>query len=792
MNNRRALYLSGIASLAALAAAPAVAADAVAADDAAGAPAQQAPGVVDQTDASDTADENEIVVVANAIRGQVEAPQPPVIELNEQDIASYGASSLADLVDQLTTEISSGSGRGTGRPVFLVNGLRISSFREMMSYPPEAIKMIQVLPEEVAQKYGYPPTQRVINFILKDQFASKTLEGQYGQPFKGGTSTVGGEGTTLNIAGNNRLNFDLKVNHTSPLTEAERGIVQSIASTVPGDPDEAAYRTLVSNSSDYQLTGNWTHGLGGSGASLTLNGTAERSDSLDFSGLNTVTLTDPTTQDSELRTFGEDFPLARRSRTDTFSFGSTVNANAGQWQLTGTLDASHVNSISKIDRPADTTALLAAVAAGTVGIDDPITGISYPGYDTAKSKTDTATSKITAMGHPITLPAGDISVTLNAGFDWNRIDSTDTRNAGMETKLTRGDLSAGVNVSVPISSRRDDVLAAIGDVTLNFSGGIDHLSDFGTLTDWSAGLNWGLTDKLNFQASYVVNDAAPGLSQLGAPTVINYNVPVYDFTTGQTTLASVVTGGNPSLKQETDRDWHLGLSYDLPLFDRSNIRIEYFRNNSDNVSSAFPLVTPAIEAAFPGRVTRDTAGNIVSIDERPVTFYNERSSRIRVGLNLSGRIGGSSQGGGGGRGGGGGFGGPPPGGPPPGGGEEGGPGGPPPGGPGGGFGGGFGGPGGGGPGGPNGGGDPEAMRKMFEEARAKRLEQVKKILSADQYSRLKGIEIQLSGNAAILDPEIQKDLALTDAQKTKIKTLQKQQSDAMRSAMDSTISLSMW
>ena len=93
-----------------------------------------------------------------------------------------------------------------------------------------------------AQKYGYPPTQRVINFILKDQFASKTLEGQYGQPFKGGTSTVGGEGTTLNIAGNNRLNFDLKVNHTSPLTEAERGIVQSIASTVPGDPDEAAYR----------------------------------------------------------------------------------------------------------------------------------------------------------------------------------------------------------------------------------------------------------------------------------------------------------------------------------------------------------------------------------------------------------------------------------------------------------------------------------------------------------------------------------------------------------------------
>ena len=654
------------------------------------APAQQgtvqdAPPVVDQTTPDD---ENQIVVVANSLRGAVVAPQPPIVELNEEDIASYGASSLADLVAQLSTETGSGRGRGSGRPVFLVNGLRVSSFREMQSFPPEAIKTVQVLAEEVAQRYGFAPDQRVINFILKDNFSSRTVEAQYGQPFDGGTSTKGLEGTYLNIAGKNRLNFDLKANHTTPLTEAERQIIQTTVPTFPTDPDPAVFRTLVAKSSDYQLTGNWTHGIGDSGASLAVNGTAERSDNLSFSGLDSVLLVGPGADpDTALRTFGTDFPLARRTRTDTVSFGSTLNAHAGDWQLTGTVDASHADSTSKIDRRADTTALFNAVRAGTLPLDTPITGIGYPGFDTAESKTTSASTKFTAIGHPIHLPAGDATVTLDAGFDWDRIDSSDTRNLGLPTKLTRGDLNGGVNVSVPIASRRDDVLAFLGDVTANFSGGLDHLSDFGTLTNWSAGLNWGITEKLNAQASYIVRDAAPGLSQLGAPTIVNFNVPVYDFTNGQTVLANVTTGGNPDLKRETQRDWKLGLSYDLPFFDRSAIRVEYFRNRSNDVTASFPLLTPEIEAAFPDRVQRDAFGNLVSIDQRPVTFYKENSSRLRVGLNFSGRIGGQSQADGGGRGGGGfagrssaggggapagGAGGPPPdgaaGGPPPGGG----------------------------------------------------------------------------------------------------------------------------
>ncbi|MFM6830544.1 MAG: TonB-dependent receptor, partial [Novosphingobium sp.] len=46
-----------------------------------------------------------------------------------------------------------------------------------------------------------------------------------------------------------------------------------------------------------------------------------------------------------------------------------------------------------------------------------------------------------------------------------------------------------------------------------------------------------------------------------------------------------------------------------------------------------------VEAAFPGRVVRDADGRIVSVDQSAVTFAEEKGSRVRYGLNLSGSFG---------------------------------------------------------------------------------------------------------------------------------------------------------
>ncbi|MBA3053938.1 MAG: TonB-dependent receptor [Sphingomonadales bacterium] len=587
----------------------------------------------------------EIVVVANRVRGAVDVPQPPIQTLTEADIASYGATSISDLVAQLGPQANSGRGRGSGgMPVVLVNGQRIASFREMRNYPPEAIQRMEILPEEVALRFGYPPNQRVINFILKDKFAAKTLEAEYDQPGRGGSSTKEFEASLFRVAGQSRLNLTASAQDTTPLTEAGRGVLQAPGSvpTVAGDPDPAAARTLIADSREIGVNVTWTTGLGEKGldGAVTLNGAFTRNDSTSYSGLNLVTLIDPQGA-TALRTFGD--PLARRTRTDTAEGGATFARSLGAWQLTATLDAAHAVSNTLIDgraAPADIGALQAAALAGTLAITGPLPVVAPGGGDLARRVSDSATSLVTLVGKAVSLPAGDVTTTFKAGFAWTGIVSSDTRTALGETQLRRGDASVGVNLGIPIASRRNDVLAGIGDFSLNFSAGLDRLSDFGWLTDWSGGLTWGITPALTLQASYIVNQAAPALTDLGNPAVLTYNVPVYDFARGETVLVTRTSGGNPALVRETQRDLKLGLDWQLPVLRNSSLIVEYFRNNSDNVTAAFPLLTPAIEAAFPGRVTRDPlTGALLAIDGRPVTFAGESSSRMRSGFNLSGSLG---------------------------------------------------------------------------------------------------------------------------------------------------------
>lgn len=599
-------------------------------------------GQAGEMPAGDDADGNaEIVVTAARLRGQVETDVPPVLELNEEEIAAYGAGSISELVEQLAPQTASGRGRGGGRPVFLVNGQRVSGFREFSRYPPEAILKVEVLPEEVALQFGYPPDQRVINFILKDNFVSREIEGEYGGPTRGGSASGEVEGSLLRIDGPSRLNLGAELASGSMLTEAERGVIQSPGSVpgVAGDPDPAGFRSLVGDSESVEADASWSTGLGemGAGGQLTLNGQVGRNHRRTLSGLDTVRLTSPAGE-STLRTVDAD-PITRRTESTSYSLGSALNQPLGPWQLSVTADASRTETDTRIDRRRDLGAIQAQAAGGALAIDAPLPIVAKAGRDRAESTIDALSSLATLRGRPLLLPAGEVSLTLDAGYDFDRIESEDSRGARGPATLRRGALSGGFNLGVPIASRREGFLDAIGDLSLSLSGGLDHLSDFGTLTDWNAGLNWRPTERLSLQGSYIVREVAPGLSQLGGPTIADFNVPVFDFVRGDTVLATITTGGNPALLPETQRDVKLSADYDFELFDRASFRVEYFRNRSDNVTEGFPLLTPAIEAAFPDRVTRAADGTLLAIDRRPVTFARRGSERIRYGINLFGRVG---------------------------------------------------------------------------------------------------------------------------------------------------------
>ncbi len=640
MRNLTAIYL-------ALAATPALASEPAAERPASSAAIDQANQQANDNE-TPALDEGDIVVVATRIGGQIDAPQAPIATFDEAEIQALGASSITELLARVSPQTSSGRGRGGGgQPVILVNGQRITNFREMRNYPPEAIKRVEILPEEVGLRYGFPPNSRVVNMILKDNYSNRRVEADYAIPTRGGFSEMELEATLLKIRKLNRFTVTAKAGDTSPLFESERDLVQPAGSrpTVATDPDPAAFRSLIADSKSYGLNAAWTKGLGkdGTGGAITVSAEANRNDSLAWSGLDTVLLTDPA-GNTALRSLPD--PLQRKSRTTSLAGGLGYNTNLGRWQFTATVDGSHAETDSRFDRRANTASLVAQAASGNLPINGALPAVPDAGFDTTNSNTDSVTSLVTLVGRPVRLPGGEINTTFKAGYGWSGIDSTDSRSSSGPVSLSRGDLSLGTNVAVPLTSRRENFGAGLGDITANFSAGWNHLTDFGDLTDWSAGLTWAPTEKLNLQGSYIVNQAAPSLSQLGSPQTITFNVPVYDFSRGETVLVSVIGGGNAAIKREQQRDIKLSATWTLPFLQNSNLLVEWFRNRSNDVTQSFPLLTPEIEAAFPGRVQRDPAGRLVSIDQRPITFATQESERLRWGFNLSGGLGKQPEGGG--------------------------------------------------------------------------------------------------------------------------------------------------
>src|SRR6187401_1499640 len=178
--------------LASTAPAPALAQDAAAqtpADEAAAAAAQPADEYVEEEGGQ------EIVVQGQKPRGSVVGNIPPEKTLTSRDIRATGATSIQELLDSVASQIGSARGRTSGRPILLLNGQRISGFRELRDLPPEAIQRMEILPEEVALKYGYTADQRVVNIVLRPRFNSTSVElrgtaateGRYAGGFADGT-----------------------------------------------------------------------------------------------------------------------------------------------------------------------------------------------------------------------------------------------------------------------------------------------------------------------------------------------------------------------------------------------------------------------------------------------------------------------------------------------------------------------------------------------------------------------------------------------------------------------------
>lgn len=705
----------------ALFAAPAIAADEAVVEVAEAA----ADALVDEAVADDTEAQpkEEIVVIGARMQGDVETDIPPTQTLNEADILSTGASSLADVLAALGPQTGSGRGRGSGPPVILLNGQRISSFRDIRDLPPEAIKRVQIFPEELALQYGFRPDQRVVNFILKDNFASFSTEVEYAQPEKGGFSNKEFEINLTRIGKSTRFNFDVEYESRSRLTEDEREVLSSGASalyalqgnvtglgaggeidpvlsalagrtvTVAAVPSSATlagfaananqaasgdigqFRTLLPSFQRFATNTTWSKSLGPQ-TNFSLNVAYELQDQQSLLGLPYGSFIvpagsafSPFSTDVQLnRYFDTPRPLTRNSKTQSLQFGAGFNTMIKDWRLALTADYDISTSRSRNFTNADYTALRAAVSAGTVnpfatGFGD---DLLFTVPDTSQTTAKPIELRATLTGKPIMLPAGPVLLTLRAGFDRKTYDTSASRRGVVTAvSLRRNNSNGAVNLEIPLIERGTGALGGIGDLSANANFGLTDVSDVGLIKEYGAGLRWSPFEKFSIGVSFIGDENAPTLSNLGNPIVVTPNVAVFDFTRGESRFVELVTGGNPALIGESRKDFKVSADWSPKFIDGLNLQLEYFKNNSRNTTAAFPLLTPEIEAAFPGRVTRDLNGQLIRVDQRPVNFDTERSQRIRWGFNISGNLGKQPQGGGG-------FGGGPGGGRPPGAGRPGG------------------------------------------------------------------------------------------------------------------------
>jgi hypothetical protein len=621
------------------------------AQDAAPAPSRPPMGETGEMGDGEDGNSGEIVVSGQRERGAVIGDIQPELQLSPADIRGYGVSSVAELLQQLSPQTGGIRGRGGGQPVVLVNGRRVSGFAEIRDLPTEAIARVDVLPEEVALKYGFQANQRVINFVLRPRFRAVTGEVEGGGATDGGGARGEIDLDFLRIDNDKRFELAFEYERVEPLLESERDVDRS---DLGGTVDQGRFRTLVPTGDTFSVNTIVSRNLA-EGVGATLNGRIERGETLALIGLPMTGL-DPRTQARDVL---------------NGHLGTTLGGALGgwQWTMTGNWDRIETNVLTDTSQ-----------AAGP--------------RDRARAVSDILTGDFTTNGRLFKLPAGDVSTTFTLAATRNRFDSESLRAGVARTGGASRDIGAGqVSIDLPLTSRRRGILAAVGDLSVNGNLQVRRLSDFDTLRTWGAGLSWSPVPIVDIVVSHTNEEEAPSPQQLADPQIAVPDVRVFDFVTGAPVLVTQLTGGNRGLLGDNREVTKFGLTL-RPTIGKADVSLtaNYVASRIDNPIASLPNPTAAIEAAFPDRFLRDATGRLVQVDARPVNFARETTRQLRWGINLSiplkadparfqalreagafgrpgaapGGPGGGGQGGAGQGGAGQGAGGPPPGGPPPG------------------------------------------------------------------------------------------------------------------------------
>jgi hypothetical protein len=587
------------------------------------------------------------IVVEAAMPGAVIGDIPPENRLNPAQIAAYGDSTINDLLNDIAQQTQSDQGRGNTAPIILVNGKRVSGVNEVGDLPTESILRVDILPEEVALRYGYGAQQKVVNIILRRRFRAKLFDLNGSESTEGGGESDMADANYSRIHDNDRVNVVARVRTQESILESDRG-VSSTAGTVR-DPtgligNDSGARTLEPATNTYSLNSVLSRTLS-QAFQVSFNAMATYQTTRAKDGYPAATLDIPANSPYALDDVGATVDrylsgatLHQDADTGTAHMGVTLNADLpDKWRMSfiGTYDYS--NALTETQRTYETTGLQTAINAGQVdpyGV-LPLSLLGPLGAQDATAITNTAGGSFLANGTLFTVRAGNVTSSLQFGANYSDLDATSTGRVGTSSSRTQG--NEQISVDYPITSRLNHVLGILGDTSVNVTAGLTQVSGYGDLSTVGYGLHWMPVSSLSFLATVNQDHQVPTLAQLDGPLVTTPNIRVYDYVLGQTDTVTQISGGNSDLKADDRHVFKLGATWnaiDKPKT-KLNFTASYIDSVTHNAIGSLTTATSALEAAFPEQFERNDDDELITVDNRAVNFSQEARRDLRWGFNFT-------------------------------------------------------------------------------------------------------------------------------------------------------------
>jgi iron complex outermembrane recepter protein len=337
-------------------------------------------------------------------------------------------------------------------------------------------------------------------------------------------------------------------------------------------------------------------------------------------------------------------PLKQTIDGWTAHLGVTFNRDIGNWRLSLTTAYNHSDTETVTGTGVDASGFQTLLNQASPSFNPfgplPAGVLSPLPQSIARSITDGGNMQVLANGPLLKLPAGAVYVSAKVG-DSEALGSSSSLRAGLfqAQSLSRNDVSAQLNVDVPLASRTHHVLGVLGELSVNVNSAVDDYSDFGALPTLGYGVNWTPVPGYNLIFSETHDHLAPTIQQLEGPMVETPGTRIFDYATGQTVAVTQISGGNRALTDDSRDVKKIGLT--LKPFPDENFTLtaNYIDSHIDNPIETFPSASAAIEAAFPDRFIRNAQGELEEEDDRPLNFASQDREELRWGINYSRPVG---------------------------------------------------------------------------------------------------------------------------------------------------------